>query len=343
MRLTRRGYGVAGVAALAFLLALHAGPRSLNAVVAPALVVLGAAALHLRRREEPSVTRRAPQPGFPGESRTVELRVTADGPAAVRDRVDGGLRVVGGGVATGTGRDGAVVAPATVDGDGRVAYDVELGRRGEHQLGPVTVLERDPLNLLGRTTADTSTERVLVYPDVEPLTANRAFQGLVERAGTPDRQAFERLREYVPGDALRDVHWNSSAKRPGEELVVTEFARRDEGGVTLVAEADAGHGDEMAAAAASIAVYLLDADLSVGVAAPGGRVEEGLGDEQRDRVLGLLARTPAGRVSRNVEADVRVHADGDGVQVTVGEATFPFEDLRAPDAPAEDARAEVVA
>lgn len=342
MRLTRRGYGVLGVGVLAFLLALHAGPRSLNAVVAPALVVLGAAALHLRRRDEPSVARVAPQPGFPGEARAVELRVTADGPAAIRDRVDEALRVVDT-HADADGEASALVAPATVDDDGSVAYEVELGRRGEHHLGPVTVLERDPLNLLQRATTETSRESLLVYPDVEPVTANRAFQGLVERAGTPDRQAFERLREYVPGDALRDVDWKSSAKRPGEELVVTEFARRDEGGVTVVAEADAGYGDEMAAAAASVAVYLLDADLSVGVAAPGGRVEERHGDEQRDRILGLLARTPAGRVSRNVEADVRLRADDDGVRVTVGEATFPFDELRPTDPQPDGARSGVVA
>jgi hypothetical protein len=43
-------------------------------------------------------------------------------------------------------------------------------------------------------------------------------------------------------------------------------------------------------------------------------------------------------VSRKGEADVRLRADDDGVRVTVGEATFPFEELRATDVPTADSR-----
>jgi uncharacterized protein (DUF58 family) len=319
MRPTRRGYAVAAVALLAVLLSAHSGPRSLNAVAAPAIVVLAAATVHLARRDHPDLSRRTPAPGFPGTSARIELDVGVDGPATVRDEVEDGL---GGGETV-----------VRVDGEGTASYDVERRRRGAHQVGPATVTERDPLDLLGRETTVRGRDAVLVYPAVVPIVPNRALQGLVEHAGTRDREAFDRLREYVSGDALRDVDWKSSAKRPGDDLVVTEFARRDEGGLTVAAEADAGHGDEMARAAASVAVHLLNADLAVGVVAPGGRVDQARGEDQRERVFELLARTPAGRVGDRVDPDVRIRADDEGVHVTANDRTTQFSALRDPDRP----------
>ncbi|WP_255152382.1 DUF58 domain-containing protein [Halorarius halobius] len=329
MRLTRRGYAVLGVAVGAIALAAHAGPRSLNAVAGPAVVTLAYGVVTLARRDAPTVTRRKPAPGFPGETREVHLRVDADGPCQVRDRTGDGLHPV-------DDADRYVT-------DGEARYTVELLERGEHALGPASVTQRDTLGVVSRETRVQETTPALVYPVVEPVAPNRTFRGLVERAGTEDRDAFDTLREYVPGDALRDVHWKTSAKREPGELVVAEFARADEGGVTVVAEGDAEFADEMASAAASIAVYLLDADLDVELHAPGGRVRDGRGEQQRDDVLELLARTPAGRVG-DVEADVRVRADASGVEVTANGRRFPFSELTDGVGAADDAqRQEVVA
>lgn len=311
MRLTRRGWAVLGVAAAAMVLSYTFGPRSLNAVAAPALVMLAAGAIQVSKRAEPTITRRKPAPGFPGEYRAVEATVTATGPCDIREGADGGLHIAN--------------PERAVAGDATLEYEVELRARGDHSIGPARVTVTDALSLLTRATHETNRVSLLVYPRVDPLTPNRAFHGLVERAGTPDRQAFDSLREYVPGDPLRDVHWKSSAKR--DDLVVAEFATHDEGGVTVAAECDAGYADEMASAAASILVHLLDADVRVGLEAPGGRLERGSGDDQQDAALALLARTPGGRVGE-VGADVRVLATSDGVQVRVAEDAFPYADIR---------------
>lgn len=310
MKLTRRGYGVLGVAAAAMLLSLHAGPRALNAVAAPALVVLGYGIVHLARRDPPTVTRREPTPGFPGDVQFVELRVDG-GPCEVTDDVPSGLRRLGDG-------------PEFVDGD--ATYSVELLGRGDHHLGPATVVQRDTLGLVERETLATETTTLLVYPTVEALSPNRTFRGLVERTGTADRNAFDTLREYVPGDALRDVHWASSAKRQPGDLVVAEFAREDEGGLTIAAEGDGGFADEMASAAASIALHVLDVDLAVAVSAPGGRTGKRRGESHREDLLELLARTPAGRVTDD-DADIWIRADEKGVRVTANGRTFPFDEL----------------
>lgn len=305
MRLTRRGWAVVGTVVVGLLMAWWFGARSLNAVVAPALVALGAGWLQLRRAPAPTVTRSTPAPGFPGERRTVDLSVETALNADVREGADGGLRLVDG--------------ERSIAGSADLRYAVGLGRRGEHALGPTHVAVSDALGLFVAEHTVAGRTSVLVYPDVQPVAAARAFDRLVDESGTPDRQAFERLREYVPGDALRDVHWKSSAKRADEELVVTEFADEDRGGVTVAAEADAGRADEMAAIAASIAIHLLDADVEVDVVCPGGSVDGAAGEDGRDLVLDLLARTPGGRVGADVRAsaDVAVAATDDGLTVVI--------------------------
>lgn len=313
MQLTRRGWAVLAVGAFAEVMAGAFGARSLNAVAAPVVVALLFGAVTLYRRDAPSVSRRRPHPGFPGETRTVRLTADADGPCTIRDRTPDALTARG--------------TPIDLAAGGEASYELELLERGEHRLGPAEVTERDPLGVVVRTTSVAATTPVLVYPDVRAVAPNRTFTGLVERAGTPERQAFARLREYVPGDALRDVHWKSSAKRADGDLVVTEFADEDEGGVTIAVEGETGHGDPMASAAASVAVYLLDAGLAVGLATPAGDLTQRKGDEHREELLELLARVSAGRVGDRVDADVRVRADSTGVTIEAGDARFPFADL----------------
>lgn len=315
MRLTRRGWGVLAVAVVGFLLAAGFGPRSLNAVVAPAAVALVADAFVVGRRPTPTVSRHLPAPGFPGEVRTVGLDVDCRGPHRVVESTGKGLAP----------RD----ATARVDGRGTVEIDVELLARGERWLGPTLVTTRGPLGLVADETRVADRTAVLVYPRVGSVVPNPALAGLVQRFGATDRDAFDGLREYTPGDPLRDVHWSSTAKRPPGELVVTEFTGQQEESVTLVAQGDAGHADEMAAAAASLALHVLDAGLAVEVVAPDGRVPEGRGELQRERVLGLLARTSGGRVADRAGADLDVFAGREGVTVRVGESTFSFDDVTA--------------
>ncbi|MFC6939641.1 DUF58 domain-containing protein [Salinirubellus sp. GCM10025818] len=315
MRLTRRGVGVLVVAALALGLGVSYGARSLDAVLVPSLVALAIGVVQVLRRRRPVVRRSRPVPGFPGETRRVSVAVESNLPCDVGESTEEGLR--------------AIDPDARLAGDGSYEYEVELLERGEHALGPATVRQRDTLGLVYHTTAVRETTPMLVYPRVEPIADRTAFAGLVERAGTQDRDAFDRLREYSSGDSLRDINWKASAKRPIEEFVVTEFAAQDEGGISIVAESEVGHADEMASAAASIAGYLLDADLLVDVVAPGGEVEEGRGEEHRTRILELLARTGAGRIdgSRGDRADVHVFADEDGTTVRIRETRHRFESL----------------
>jgi uncharacterized protein (DUF58 family) len=161
------------------------------------------------------------------------------------------------------------------------------------------------------------------------VTAPEAFAGLVDTAGTPDRQTFDRVREYQPGDPLRDVSWKASAKQPvPDDLVVVEFAAEDEGSVTVAVEGT-DDVDRVAAAGASVCAYLLDSDLDVAMVAPDRRIEAGAGERQREAILDVLARTGGGRLAAGdaEAADVHVREDGDGVVVEVRGREILFDEL----------------
>lgn len=307
MRPTRRGWSVAGLVVLAVVLAAMFGARALNAVAAPALVALLAGAVQVRRRDPPEVSRDQPLPGFPGERRTVRIEFDEPVVGRVHDEVGEGLTARGN--------------RAVLGGQTAIEYDLRLGRRGERRLGPLTVTVRDVLGTFEREFRYAEPTTVLVYPEVYALAGGREVAPLIERVLAEDRRAFDRLREYVPGDALRNVHWKSSAKRPGDDLLVVEFSGADEEGIAVVGESTAGNTDAMAAAVASVALFALDADLGVDVVVPGGSLERPArpaeAEDHRERVLGLLARTPGGRVApeRRADADVLVAADDEGVTV----------------------------
>ncbi|GGN98370.1 MULTISPECIES: DUF58 domain-containing protein [Haloarcula] len=310
MRPTRRGVGVLLVAGAAVAIGTQFGQQALGAVAGPLLVALGVAAGQVYWAGTPTVERQPPRRGFPGERRTVELTVDGSGVARITDRLSRGI-------------DGAATTVRSLPAS--VSYDVTYERRGEHRVGPVDVRLTDSLGLVAASTTVDVTDDVLVYPPVYRLGGPEAFvRTLVPDAD--DRQAFDRLREYVPGDSLRDVHWKSSAKR--DDLLVKEFAdRNSDRGLVVVAEADDDYADEMAAAAATVTMGALESGLAVELVTPGGSVDAGYGDTHRVRLLETLARTGAGTTGRSGDADVLVTADDDGVTVTVEGQQQAFEDV----------------
>jgi len=204
---------------------------------------------------------------------------------------------------------------------------VPYERRGEQYLGPVEATVTDSLGLVVTGGTVDATDEVLVFPPVYRLGGPDAFV----RTLTPDadqRESFDRLREYTPGDSLRDIHWKSSAKR--DDLLVTEFDDDSEDRELLVAaRANDGHGDAMAAATATVAVGALQSGFAVELATPDGGVPAGVGDRHRTRLLEALARTGEGRSDREEAADILVSATDGGVVVHVDDRAEPFDELTA--------------
>lgn len=326
MRLTRRGIGAVVLVVATVAMAVQFGSRQLGAIVIPVVVACLGAVIQIALTGRPDVERVVPEAGHIGESKPVRLRFDVSSPVAARvvDEVPGSLRAEGN-------------AFETTVGDTVLEYDVEYLARGEHDLGPLSVTVTDVLALAERTYTYSMYDTVLVYPRVYTLTGSTRhdLNLLPEGAFDTNREEFDRLREYDRGDSLRDVHWKSSAKRPADDLVVKEFlAETDLGDVRIAAEAADGWDDDMAEAAASIALYLLDNGIAVGIATPNGELDVAAGADQRERLLGLLATVGPGQVPEHYrdEADIRITAsEGTGVTVVFRENEVPFEQFLSDD------------
>lgn len=320
--LTRRGRAMLGIAALATVMAWGFGSRSLNAVIVPSVALVVASWLIVYRLDRPSVDRDVAEAGYAGETRTVTLTLDAERSftGSVVDRVPEAI--------------GGDVTVETVVDERTITYDLDFDDRGVHRLGPAVVVARDLFGLWERSFFYPQTTEVVAYPRVRPLGATgRILERFV--GSTDDREHFDGVREYQRGDSLRDVNWKASAKRPGEELIVTTFAGTgtSEAVLVLASAEDGAAANRVAEATASVAGHLLDVGLDVGVVTDVGVVEPDSGDAHRRDVLDRLARMGTGAVRPRVreQADITVHAAGGDapVQVDVGGSTHRFTEFVA--------------
>lgn len=307
--LTRRGQVVLLVAVLGFTMGHLFGGRDLNAVVVPAGALLAATGAYVATIGDPDVERDAPTYGHQGDERTLRHRLTGTRavPARLIDRHDDGIH-------------GDTVTHRMADGDW-TETTITLRDRGVHTIGPATIELTDPLGLWTTTVHHHRTHRVTVYPRVHPLGHTAALlEGYI--GVTNEREHFDGVREYRPGDPVRDVNWKASAKQQGG-LAVTEYAGEGSSNhVTVVAEAIGPRTDGVAEAAASIVAHLLDNGLAVQLITADATIPAGNGDPHRRSVLEALARLDRGRVRRRhrESADILVAAPetGEHVEVTVG-------------------------
>jgi uncharacterized protein (DUF58 family) len=313
MRLTTRGWTAVAVLVAAVALAWGFGERSLNAVAAPTLAALVVAAVLVRRGDPPRVTFEEPRAGFPGEERTLSFRVEGDGLARVRQSLPEGL--------TGPAVDETGPLPRSL------AQPVTLEARGVYEMGPPTVAQRDPLGLVEHRVQPEATTQLVVYPQVYVL-ADPTLGGVLADPMTAERQEFDRLREYVPGDPLRNVHWKSSAKH--EEFLVMEFSPTERTETLRVAAGAApGAEDRMAGAAATLTDAALAAGLTVELWVPDGHLAPGSGETHRENAMRLLATAGNGDVGEaaRAAADVAISADARRTTVRLPEGERSFDSL----------------
>lgn len=116
-------------------------------------------------------------------------------------------------------------------------------RRGVIPVGPVTARRTDPLGLLRWTERWSTTAELLVLPRVVSVEALGAG-GIRDQEGIPSDEismsdlAFHALREYVPGDELRHVHWRSSAK--ANKLQIRQYHDTRRSHLTVVVDDNRG-------------------------------------------------------------------------------------------------------
>ena len=146
-------------------------------------------------------------------------------------------------------------------------FTLRTERRGVIRVGPAMTRRGDPIGLFSRDVAWTGAREVLVRPPMVALSSLgagllRDLEGVSIDAVSQSDLAFHALREYVPGDDLRHVHWRSSAKAMAAagqtQLLVREYLDTRRSHATVVVDDDlAAWGDsEDFEAAMSVAASL---------------------------------------------------------------------------------------
>ncbi|MCC3297188.1 DUF58 domain-containing protein [Arthrobacter sp. zg-Y453] len=105
-------------------------------------------------------------------------------------------------------------------------FRIPTQRRAMIVVGPVESVRRDPFGLMGRRLVWTDPVDLFVHPRTVGLQGSatgfiKDLEGLPTRELSTADVAFHALREYVPGDDRRHIHWKTTA-RTGT-LMVRQF------------------------------------------------------------------------------------------------------------------------
>lgn len=125
------------------------------------------------------------------------------------------------------------------------SFTIRTERRGVISVGPAMTRRGDPVGIFSRDVVWTPVREVLVRPHLVPMESlgaglMRDLEGVSTDAVSQSDLAFHALREYVPGDDLRHIHWRSSAKvmasTGDSSLLVRQYLDTRRSHVTIVVD-----------------------------------------------------------------------------------------------------------
>ncbi len=182
------------------------------------------------------------------------------------------------------------------------ACRLTFARRGVYPLRGMVLSTSFPFSFFIKSLILPATGRILVHPRVHPLRAEDlppASEGEEEHRPVAGRGSeFFGVREFRDGDNPRHLLHRRSAGRV--EPVVREFEQAGSRAVwialvnaTTPGEGGAERVERAIEKSASLAVHLLDAGRTVGLATVSGAVSPGSGSAQGGRILDFLATLPS--------------------------------------------------
>ncbi|WP_411721868.1 DUF58 domain-containing protein [Mycetocola sp.] len=207
---TKLGWGIAITVLVAFLLGYGLGWLELVAVGWTGLLVILAAALFLIGRTSHEATLSVPvNRVIAGESAVGQL--TVSNPTR---RLLPGTRIE---VEVGEGIADFQVPTLAPSGRYEDLFTVPALHRGVIPVGPVRAIRADPIGLVRRERVWDEQIDLFVHPrtiSVPSMSTGfvRDLEGNPTRDLTSSDVSFHALREYMPGDELRSIHWKSTAK-----------------------------------------------------------------------------------------------------------------------------------
>lgn len=116
-----------------------------------------------------------------------------------------------------------------------------LTKRGAYPLGPTTLQSGDPFGFFSREITFPSRDSLLVLPLIVPIADFPSPAGLLPGGKAIQRKSMDvtphasGVREYVHGDALKRIHWRSTARRG--RLMVKEFEQDPQSEVWIFLDA----------------------------------------------------------------------------------------------------------
>jgi uncharacterized protein (DUF58 family) len=137
-------------------------------------------------------------------------------------------------------------------------FVIPTDRRSVVTIGPALSVQGDPFGLTGRESLWTDEVEVFVHPRTVSLPGRQTgfvhdLEGHTTQKLSNSDMSFHALREYVPGDDRRHIHWRSSA-RTGD-LMVRQFEETRQSRIAIAVDlSDQSYaGDEEFEEAVSVA------------------------------------------------------------------------------------------
>ena len=189
-----------------------------------------------------------------------------------------------------------------------ITLPVPTQHRGMVQVGPARVIRQDPLGLISREVVHGDVRTLFIHPRTIGLLSMstgfvRDLEGNPTRDLTDSDLSFHALREYVPGDDRRNIHWKSTAKTGQFMVRQFEQTRRSHLMIVLDTEPEVFATDDefelAVSAAASLGVRAIrdTRDLSVLVSADARPASTGRLSALREAARELASRRRAERGS----------------------------------------------
>lgn len=114
-------------------------------------------------------------------------------------------------------------------------WNCSAARRGKFQIASARIEAVSPLGFWSRWKSQAAAAEVRVYPNLSrernnlaALFLNRGAFGVHAQRQVGRGRDFEKLREYIPGDSIEDVHWKATAKRSHPVTKIYQIERTQE-------------------------------------------------------------------------------------------------------------------
>ncbi len=270
---TPLGWGVAGLGAVCAVIGWLWGWLEFRTLAFLALALVVVAVLLTLRRAIHDVTLELHQPrvqvGEPGLGR-VWIRGQRRGSSSATIELPVGRAVAR-----------FRVAALGADDSHEELFSIPTRRRGVVPVGPVRAVQADPVGLIRRTQELTPSQELFIHPRVVMVEATaigflKDVEGITTANLSSSDVSFHALRDYVPGDDRRSVHWKTTA-RTGR-LMVRQFEETMRAHLLLMLSTvrrDYATGDDFEAAlsaAASLSVAALREERQVSFYTSAGRL-----------------------------------------------------------------------